>query len=249
MDVIQLLWTAIVTGNILPDLGYGSYVLIAILVALEGPGVTLAAAAMAGSGVLNPWLVLMAAGLGNFGSDAGWYMLGYLGHFELLKKHVPAVKKFATQIACLEQNIYDQAVKLLLVTKLSLGIAVIPTLVAVGMARVPWPKLLPVSLISELIWTGGLVLAGFFLGDFLTRLELGLRIMVIGGGIVLLLVLPLMLTQMRQSRKKGTRRPLTNAPDIHPAQAASNEIKQNFVWRRGYSLPSSPQKLQKPIME
>ena len=78
MELIQGFWEAIRTGN-LPDLGQWSYVLIALLVFVEGPSVTLVAGAMAATGILRPELVFVAAAAGNIASDQFWYWLGRLG--------------------------------------------------------------------------------------------------------------------------------------------------------------------------
>ena len=78
MEVLQSIWDAIRTGTV-PDLGYWSYVLITILVFLEGPSVTLVAGAMAATGFLDVKLVFVAAALGNFLADVWWYTLGYVG--------------------------------------------------------------------------------------------------------------------------------------------------------------------------
>jgi len=59
---------------------------------------------------------------------------------------------------------------------LAFGVASIPTLVAAGIARVPWPRVLLVQLMGKVIWTGSLVLFGFFLGQYVALLKRDLRI-------------------------------------------------------------------------
>ncbi len=78
MEFLQGFWEAIHTGN-LPDLGNWSYVLIALLVFLEGPSVTLVAGTMAATGILRAEWVFVAAVIGNFSADQFWYWLGQLG--------------------------------------------------------------------------------------------------------------------------------------------------------------------------
>lgn len=205
MDAVQAFWLALVNGQLVTDLGVFSYLLIALLAALEGPGITLAAGAMAGSGLLNPFAVLVAAGLGNFTADACWYLLGYLGQFDNLKRKIPALQKFDAQITAVEEQVKAQAVKLLIATKLSFGVAVIPILIAAGAARVTWRKLLPISLISELVWTGSLVLAGYFLGDYLAQLQLGLRLSLLVFGGLFFLVVTLFVVRWVRSKWKRDR--------------------------------------------
>jgi membrane protein DedA with SNARE-associated domain len=89
----------------------------------------------------------------------------------------------------LQQDIHQKAVSRLLLTKFSLSWAVIPTIVTAGMARVAWSRLLPADLLAEVIWTGSLVLAGYYLGNSLTNLELGLKILATTGGVASVITL------------------------------------------------------------
>ena len=63
--------------------------------------------------------------------------------------------------------------------------ASIPTLVAAGIARVPWSRVLLVQLMGEVIWTGSLVLFGFFLGRYVALLKHDLRIAPLVTGVLL----------------------------------------------------------------
>jgi membrane protein DedA with SNARE-associated domain len=161
------------------------YLLIFLGVAVEGPGVTLAAAAFAGSGILDPYLVFLAAGGGNLTGDLCWYMLGFLGHFESSLYRFPPLKRLEPQIARLKTRMNQHAPQMLLISKLSLGIGSIPTLIAAGIAHVAWWRVVAVQLVGEIIWTGSLVLIGIFLGQYVARLERTLQIAGIVGGAVL----------------------------------------------------------------
>ncbi|MCB0033791.1 MAG: VTT domain-containing protein [Anaerolineales bacterium] len=184
MEFFKTFWSGLATGT-LPSLGYWTYILLAILVAVEGPAATMLGGVMAAAGLLNPFGVFFAAGTGNFTADAGWYMLGRWGHFDYLMERFPRLRKFAPQISYLQSEMRQHATKLLLFTKLSMGVAIIPTLIAAGMARIKWRRLVPVSLLSEVLWTGGLVLSGYYLGNYITELEQGLQILAIVGAILL----------------------------------------------------------------
>ena len=90
-EIFNLVWTAITQGT-LPLLGYWTYIFVAILVAIEGPGITILAALLASTGALDPVGVFIAASLGNLSADIGWYLLGYLGRrLPLLPVLVPVV--------------------------------------------------------------------------------------------------------------------------------------------------------------
>jgi hypothetical protein len=70
-----------------PFLGVWNYVLLAFLVAVEGPIVTLGGAVAASAGVMDPVLVFIAAATGNLTSDMLWYSLGYVGKTGWLLRH------------------------------------------------------------------------------------------------------------------------------------------------------------------
>jgi membrane protein DedA with SNARE-associated domain len=167
----------------LPELGYWSYLLLAVLVAVEGPSVTIFGALLASTGALRPGLVFAAAAMGNLSADIGWYLLGYLGRFEVLLRHIGWLRKHQGRINHLEHEMTRHAVKILLVAKLTLSMS-IPALIAAGMARVTWRRWLPVLLIGESIWTGSLVLIGFYLGHYVKQLEQGMQIVAVVGTII-----------------------------------------------------------------
>lgn len=183
MNLLTQFWNALTSGT-LPALGYWTYLLLAILVAVEGPAATLLGGMVAATGRLNPLVVFLVAGMGNFTADAGWYMLGRWGHFDYLIKRFPRLQKLEPQIIYLQDEMRQHATKLLLFTKLSMGVAIIPTLIAAGMARIKWRRLWPVSVFSEMLWTGGLVVCGYYLGHYITELEQGLQILAILGFIL-----------------------------------------------------------------
>jgi membrane protein DedA with SNARE-associated domain len=161
------------------------YLLIFLGAVVEGPGVTLAAAALAGSGILDPYLVFLTAGAGNLSADLGWYMLGFLGRFESSLSWFPPLKRLEPQIARVKTRMNQHAVKMLLISKLFLGIGSIPTLITAGIARVAWWRVVTVQMVGEMIWTGSLVLIGVFLGQYVARLERILQIAGIAGGAIL----------------------------------------------------------------
>ncbi len=166
-----------------PFLGVWNYVLLAFLVAVEGPIVTLGGAVAASAGVMDPVLVFIAAATGNLTSDMLWYSLGYVGKTSWLVRHGRWFGLRERHVQRLERGMHDHARKILIVAKLTLSLT-IPTLVAAGMARVPWRRWFPAVFAAEMVWTGGLVLAGFYFTESIKRLEQGLQYVAIAGTII-----------------------------------------------------------------
>jgi membrane protein DedA with SNARE-associated domain len=186
MEFLQGFWEAIRTGN-LPDLGNWSYVLIALLVFVEGPSVTLVAGAMAATGILRAEWVVVAAAIGNFSSDQFWYWLGRLGGYYGFLFHFRWFQRRRLEIEQLESSVQEHGVKMYLMAKLSMGLLSIPTLMSAGLAKVSWWRLAGVSVIFEPLWSGFLVFAGLRLGEHITRMERGLQVAALIAGVLLLL--------------------------------------------------------------
>ncbi len=188
MELIEQVWHAIRTST-LPDLGVWSYVILFVLIFIEGPAITMTAGAMVGAGILRFDMVFIVAVVGNTIADYTWYLLGYFGGHRSMLFRLRWVQRNEVLIDRLSVNIHRQATRLFLLTKAAVGLMSIPVLIAAGVARVPWWRLFVISLIFEPIWNGALILAGYRLGDYITELDRGLRIFALIGSIALFIIL------------------------------------------------------------
>jgi membrane protein DedA with SNARE-associated domain len=188
MELLEQLWHAIRTST-LPDLGAWSYVILFVLIFVEGPAITMTAGAMAGAGILRFDLVFIVALVGNIIADYTWYYLGYFGGHRTMLFRSRWVRRDEEVIDHLSVNIHRQATRIFLLTKAAVGFMSIPVLIAAGVARVPWWRLFIVSVMFEPVWNGVLILAGYRLGDYITELDRGLRVFALMGGIALFIIL------------------------------------------------------------
>lgn len=188
MNMMQEFFKAVSTGAIVTHLGYASYLLVFLLVLLEGPVATLAAAALAGAGRLNPWAVFITAGAGNLTADGLWYLIGYAGHMDTVRKHLPGFKRFDPQIRAVKKRLQKDGVKLLVLSKITFGIVAIPILIGAGMAKVPWRRLLAAAAACQVVLGGAMVLAGYYLGGAVVRERLGLQAAMVIAGLLLFFV-------------------------------------------------------------
>jgi len=185
--------------KILDMMGGWGYVLLFVLVFVEGPTATLAGAVAAGSGLLDPLLVFAVAAASNLAADSFWYSLGRWGRKVNILRWLRKAGVKEKTLARYVENMHTHGLKILLAAKLTLTFS-IPALIAAGLAHVPWRKTLLVLVAAETLWTGGLVLAGFYLGHQLARLEQGLQIAGIVGSILFFIFLiALFKHQNRQS--------------------------------------------------
>ncbi len=186
----------IISGDI-PLVGYWIYPLLAVSVMVEGPIATLLASVAAAAGYLNPVGVFVFAVAGNTIGDTLWYALGYLGTLRSVGRYLRWLGLRPEHIEQLEADIHQNVQRMLFTAKLTLGF-VVPTLVATGLARVPWRRWSATLFVAECIWTGGLVTVGYFFGAYVQRLETGLRYLTIGGIILVLISLSLYILRRRE---------------------------------------------------
>lgn len=191
----------------IPEWGWWSYLLLSFLVLLEGPMATLIGAAASAAGLMRVSAVFLVAACSNLFADVIWYSIGASGKLEWFRRRT---KVSETQMDELQQGVSNNAVKMLLAAKLSVGFAV-PTLIAVGLARVPWRRWLPAVFVGELIFTGFLVLVGFYAAELIKQVERG--IYYLGIAISSIFIVTIAIVVWRFLRRK-------------PQQAASHETAE-----------------------
>lgn len=163
----------------LPELGYGTYIILFLLVAVEGPIAILLASAAASAGLLRPGLVFVSAALGNLTADTLWYSLGYMGKTEWIHHFGRRLGIREDLIEHLKHNLIEHATRVLFLAKLTVSF-VIPSLIAAGLLRIPLKRWFPYFIVAECLWTGSLVLIGYYTTEALKRVERGVEIGVLG---------------------------------------------------------------------
>lgn len=187
VDIVRTFWQNLQVG-VVTQIGSWNYVIIALLVAIEGPIVTLLGAAASASGVLKTSLVLASAAFGNVTADMVWYRLGYVGKMEWLQPYQRWLGIKPRQMDHLQDEMHRHASKILFFAKLSSGF-MIPSLMAAGMARVPLKKWLPTLLLGEMIWTGTLVFIGYHGTKMMSSLSKGIEYVLLAASIIFLCVM------------------------------------------------------------
>jgi membrane protein DedA with SNARE-associated domain len=176
---LQILW---VNGQI-PEWGYWSYLALALLVAVEGPVATLLGAAAASAGVMRPALVFLAASGGNLIADTLWYLIGYSGKIEWFFSIGLRMGLSRSHMETLQKNMRKHAVKVLFFAKLSMSL-MIPSLIAAGLVKARWRRWFPAVFGGEIIWTGALVMIGYYATEAIKRIEQGMEYLILMGTIV-----------------------------------------------------------------
>jgi membrane protein DedA with SNARE-associated domain len=205
-NLVELLqnFSSYLRSGQLPHLGYWTYLVLALLVAVEGPVATLLGAAAASAGLMRPSLVLVAAAAGNLTADSLWYTLGYAGKIEWALRFGRRLGIQRESLERLEQGMHDHAVKILFIAKLTVSF-MIPSLIAAGLVKVPWRRWFPAVFGGEMIWTGSLVLIGYYATEAIKRVEQGVEYLIVGLSLIFVLFLLWMGRRLLKNRYKADR--------------------------------------------
>jgi membrane protein DedA with SNARE-associated domain len=199
--LLQTFWLDLQNGQ-LSHLGIWVYVLLAVVVAVEGPIATLLGAAVASAGYLRVNSVFISAFVGNLTADLSWYLLGYLGKIEWVMRFGKRFGLTSQFMERTQQELETNAPKLLIIAKLTAAFT-IPMLIASGLARLPLKRWLPGYTLAEVVWTGCLVLIGFYATEAISRFEYGLRGLSIAAGVLFVIAGILFVRRTLRSRISG----------------------------------------------
>ncbi len=186
LQVIHNLYVMLRNGQ-LPELGFWTYIILALLVLFEGPIATLLGAAAASAGLMRPFGVFAAAAIGNLTADTLWYTLGYVGRSDWIRQFGRRFGASERLIHHLEQQMIAHAVRVLFIAKLTLSF-VIPSLITAGLLRIPWKRWFPALVLAETLWTGSLVLIGFYTTEAIKRVQQWVEYVALGISVVFVIV-------------------------------------------------------------
>jgi membrane protein DedA with SNARE-associated domain len=162
--------------------GLWAYVVLALLVAVEGPIATLLGAAAASAGAMRPIPVFIAASAGNLIADTLWYTIGYAGKIEWFLRFGQRLGISHELLQRLQHSMRKHAAKILFFAKLSVSL-VIPSLIAAGLVKARWRSWFPSVFGAEMIWTGSLVMIGYYATEAIKRVEQELEYVILGGSL------------------------------------------------------------------
>lgn len=202
---------ALLQSRVLPDLGAWSYLLLAVMTLFEGSFSTLLAAVMAANGVLNPFLVFLAAAIGNLTGDSFWYSLGYFGKSEWIARLSRWLGMRTGGVEWISRKVKQNTTKLLFVAKLTNSV-IVPSLITAGLMRVNWRRWFLAVLGAEILWTGTLVSIGYFSAESIQNMERGLKFYPFAGLVLFAITFPVFLRiGLKRSELVSQRPPVENS--------------------------------------
>lgn len=175
-------------GRAVAEFDAWTYFLLAFLVLIEGPIAVLAASAAASAGLMRPGLVFLSAAVGNLTADSLWWLLGYAGKPEWIHTIGRRLKIRESQIEHLKHTMVKHATRVMFLCKITLSFS-IPSLIAAGLLRIPWRRWFPWFVLAEVMWTGSLVLIGFYTTAAIAHVAEGLEFLLLGASLLFVTLL------------------------------------------------------------
>lgn len=176
------------------------YTLLFILMLVEGPVVTAAAAFAAALGYLNIYAVFILSILGNLIPDGIYYAMGFWGREQFIEKYGRYVRLTSERVKKIETFIEQHAGKSLIAIKLIPFLAT-PGLIVAGLSKMDLKRYafwsLAVTLPSSLLY----LLVGYYSGAAYTRVVHDINI----GGFVIAGVIILFIAITALQKKYGAR--------------------------------------------
>jgi membrane protein DedA with SNARE-associated domain len=149
---------------------YLSYLVFFIAAAVEGPITTVSGAFLSSLGGFNVFIIYILSVLGDIVSDIVLYYLGYFGGQPIISKAEKLLKIKKSFVTQLNERFKKNGGKIVFYVKLSTGLCWI-TFLAAGAAKMSFKKFIFFSFLGGLLWSGLLVMLGYFFGYAAEQIE------------------------------------------------------------------------------
>lgn len=156
--------------DILNQIKFVGYPLMLLIMIVEGPVATLLAAFAASLGFFNVYVVLILSMLGDIIGDIILYCLGYFGGAKFLEKAQRILKIKPELVSKMENLFNNHGKKTIFAVKSTTGLCWI-TFIAAGSVRMKFKEFILGSFFGGIIWSGFLVIMGYFFGYAFERIN------------------------------------------------------------------------------
>jgi len=158
--------------NLGTDHAYWVYAFIIVLACAEGPMLSMIFGVILKLGYFSFIPIMLSLMIGDLIGDVVWYYIGYrFGH--------RFIGRFGKYFSITEENIgkvtrifHKYKHRILLISKMSNGFGfALVTLMAAGMARIPFINYISINVIGQFVWTGFLLGVGYFFGNLYLQVD------------------------------------------------------------------------------
>lgn len=155
------------------------------LAIFEGPVVMVISGFLVHLGFFDFWPIYLVLIAGDLTGDVVWYLVGRHGGRPLIQKYGHWLNIKPENVERAESFFHKNQTKILVISKLTTGFGfAIATLIAAGVAKVPFKKYLTINFFGEFVWAGFLFAIGYFFGNLYTLVDKSLRWGFIAGIII-----------------------------------------------------------------
>ena len=181
-------------GQFITLLLHYRYLAIVPIAIIEGPVISMVCGMLLRYGYFSFWPLFLSLMISDLIGDAWWYFLGYVAGSSIVAsrigKRMKADKLFDA-VKILYRRYHST---ILLISKLTMGLGV-PSVIlsAAGALKISFKKYMGILTAGQVIWTGGMMAIGYFLGDAYQSIGIGFHwVSLVTPAITLFLILLLL---------------------------------------------------------
>lgn len=153
------------------------YVLLFLLCIVEGPVTMISSGFLFRLGTFNFLPMYLSLMGGDFVADIGWYMVGRYGARTFVHRYGKHFHITPAILSKIETRFKKYQEKILFISKITMGFGfALVTLIVAGILKVPLRRYALLNLLGGFIWTGLLVVVGYFFGGVYTTLSSAARV-------------------------------------------------------------------------
>ena len=173
------------------------YALLIPLGFIEGQLISLLCGFLAAQGKINPVLAGLFIGFGNLTGDSLLYLLGRSQGSRVTKRVRRLLNITSDKIDRGTEIFHNNSSAILFLSKITNGFGLsFAILFTAGTLRVPYRTFITWNALGEILWTSGLIMAGYWLGTLYSMIDTILfRIGLISGVVVIGLVFMILVRQ------------------------------------------------------
>lgn len=166
------------------------YLIILPLGIVEGPALAMVCGLLIKLSLLSFWPVYIILMIADLIGDVMWYAIGYKGGPKLVNSLGKYFGLTPESYNAIEKAYHKYHDWILIISKLTMGLGFpFVILTTAGIVKVPFRRYLILNVAGQLIWTGGLIAIGFFLGNFYVKVNKGFEIVSIIGIFVVIVAI------------------------------------------------------------
>ncbi|MEN9342018.1 MAG: hypothetical protein RIQ54_274 [Candidatus Parcubacteria bacterium] len=158
------------------------YAILLPLGIIEGPIVSVASGILIHLSFFQFWPVFWILLAGDIIGDIFWYSIGYHGGIRFIRRYGHFFGLSESTAERISHLFHRHHEKILLTSKLTMGFGfALATLIAAGMARVPFRKFIFINIAAGVVWTTFLIGVGYFFGNVYALIDKGFQGVFLGA--------------------------------------------------------------------